>query len=552
MIVSMATEEYIGYLHIMLSSLFYFNPKYKATVYLINCNDKIKDLLEQEFPNANFRTYTGTFGLKDRHNPNNEKKVVTYLKGKFVQEMSKEIYKVVWIDATALIRGRLDEIYNALDTKSAVLVKRPSNNPKFSFAAEIFGFNSSNQEIIRHYANSCNKLKNDWFADQLSLNTIPIEQSYYLEFGKYCNFNYQGQAITWSDRGRTGKGNLTNEDNEYTLKKFKQELARFINIYPGKNDKFMQEISNADDRIKILCYTDDNNNWCYYNTVNEISNQLKDQFKITIVHNATNERSKVLNWEGDFVWCRCDSGRAKKLYAVRRNLKQKSFSSITIGGELVHQRINGNLHNMQGEAGVICQNKEAEFILRQKNKQNIFILPNGVDTDKFEYIKTEPKKFTVGFSGRISRPHDDDWKGYSKYVKPVCNDLGIPLIQADDLNNQYKHNEMPEFYKKISILVLPSFAEGCSNTILEAQSCGIPVITTRTGWHFENCEDYQDLVFCSRNILDIKDKVLELKNDKELRTFIKQNAREFAEEHSWENIAEHYKNQFNKMRKLVK
>ena len=551
MIVSMATEEYIGYLHIMLSSLFYFNPKYNATVYLINCNEKQKSLLQQEFPRVNFRQYEGTFSLKDRHNPNNEKKVVTHLKGKFMHEVSKETDKVIWIDATALIRGKLNEIYNALDNYSATLVKRPSQNPKFSFAAEIFGFNSINQEIIRHYVESCEKLKSDWFADQLSLNTIPTEQSYYLEFGKYCNFTYQGQAITWSDRGRTGKGNLTSDDNEYTLKIFKQEMLRFINNFPGKHDKFMQDISNADDRIKILCYTDENNNWCYSNTVNEITHQLKDYFKFTIVHNATNERSKVLNWEGDLVWCRCDSRRAKKLYSVRRNLKQKAFSSITIGGELVHERIESNLHNMQGENGVICQNKEAEFILRQKGKENVFILPNGVDTEKFQYVDKEPKKFIVGFAGRISKPNEDNCKGFSKYVKAVCKDLGLPLVQADDLNNQYKHHEMPEFFKKISILVLPSFAEGCSNTILEAQASGIPVITTRTGWHFENCEDYKHLIFCSRNIIDIREKIQYLMENKRIRTFIKQNARKFAEAHSWKEISEHYKQQFNKMKELV-
>jgi len=179
------------------------------------------------------------------------------------------------------------------------------------------------------------------------------------------------------------------------------------------------------------------------------------------------------------------------------------------------------------------------------------MLPNGVDTDKFRYVTHEPEEFTVGFAGRNKRPVDDEWKGYSKYVKLVCDRIGCALETADNLNKLYAHSEMPRFFEKITVLLLPSTAEGCSNTILEAQACGIPVITTRTGWHYETCTNYKELIFCSRNLIDIEHKVRMLMLNSRLRKQISRNARKFAEKHSWEAVAEHYEGELHRMRDLI-
>ena len=547
MIVSMATEEYLNYLHIMLSSLLRFNPDYQVTINLINCRKEKKQVLEKEFPKVNFKDHTGEFNLKPNNNPGNQKKVLTYLKGVFIAEESEKNDKVIWIDATALIRNKIDEIYNALEIKGFALVKRNNNNDRFTYAAEIIAMNSQNKNIIQNYKQSCIKLKNDWYADQKSLHVIPKNNIYYLKFGDYCNFTYQRHANTWSDRGRTGKGNLTSDDDRYTTITFLNEMERFIPNYTTKHKEFMNKIYNADPRLKVLVFTDDYS-WCYTNTVKEVVENLKDEISFTVVSNATNERHRIQNWQGDLVWCRCDSGRAKKLYAVRSDLKQISYSSITIGGELLHERVNYNLHSQKGEKGVIAQNQEAEFLLEYNNHKNVYILPNGINTEKFKYTET-PREFIVGFAGRNKRPEDDDWKGYNKYVVPVVKKLNLKLLEANNMQNLYTYEDMPKFYEKISVLVLLSKAEGCSNTIFEAQSSGVPVITTRTGWHFENCTDYENIIFCSRNLIDLEKKILELKDDKKLYEKIKKNGRKFAEKHDWKEVSKHYLKKLKQMAK---
>jgi glycosyltransferase involved in cell wall biosynthesis len=46
-------------------------------------------------------------------------------------------------------------------------------------------------------------------------------------------------------------------------------------------------------------------------------------------------------------------------------------------------------------------------------------------------------------------------------------------------------NDVPELLQAMDIFVLPSLVEGISNTILEAMSCGLPVVATRVGGNEE-------------------------------------------------------------------
>jgi sugar transferase (PEP-CTERM/EpsH1 system associated) len=52
-------------------------------------------------------------------------------------------------------------------------------------------------------------------------------------------------------------------------------------------------------------------------------------------------------------------------------------------------------------------------------------------------------------------------------------------------------NDIPELLQGMDIFVLPSKAEGISNTILEAMACGLPVVATAVGGNPELVEDGQ-------------------------------------------------------------
>jgi glycosyltransferase involved in cell wall biosynthesis len=52
-----------------------------------------------------------------------------------------------------------------------------------------------------------------------------------------------------------------------------------------------------------------------------------------------------------------------------------------------------------------------------------------------------------------------------------------------------ERSDIPEIMRALDIFVLPSIAEGISNTILEAMASGLPVVATRVGGNHELVDD---------------------------------------------------------------
>lgn len=112
----------------------------------------------------------------------------------------------------------------------------------------------------------------------------------------------------------------------------------------------------------------------------------------------------------------------------------------------------------------------------------------GVDVDRWGYTEP-PDKLVVGYAGRISPE-----KG-SKFMEKLfnhCKDIRFEVagtFEKEDFrfpDNVHFHgvvpyDEMPEFYSRVSLVILPSFpgCEGLPNTVLEAYQSGRPVIVTR-------------------------------------------------------------------------
>lgn len=179
---------------------------------------------------------------------------------------------------------------------------------------------------------------------------------------------------------------------------------------------------------------------------------------------------------------------------------------------------------------IVATNKNLYDIAKKRNP-NTYLIPNGLRLSDWKVI-IPIESFTVGFAGNVKHPRYREYKGYDFLVE-ACSKLKVPLKSALYGKVQIAHSRMWEdFYSKISVLVHPTRGEGCSNTIMEALACGVPVITTReAGYHGELLVDGENVLFCTRDADDIADKISKVMNDSALWHKLSNNGRKFAEEH---------------------
>ncbi|HLN89555.1 MAG TPA: glycosyltransferase family 4 protein, partial [Candidatus Binatia bacterium] len=197
----------------------------------------------------------------------------------------------------------------------------------------------------------------------------------------------------------------------------------------------------------------------------------------------------------------------------------------------------------------VISSSEERLLLSEMGipKEEIVVLPIGVDTRTFRPDLANKSKDLVLFVGRIhpikgldvllrALPHvrrpvhlivlGSSWdKAYIKEIERLSNGINQIGFHKVTLVGEVKSNDLVPWYQKAAILVCPYLYETSSNVVRESMACGTPVVST--GSHV--LEDRPDGILLSRRIPEELAKTIsEILENQELRARLGEEARNAA------------------------
>lgn len=217
---------------------------------------------------------------------------------------------------------------------------------------------------------------------------------------------------------------------------------------------------------------------------------------------------------------------------------------------------------------IIIKNADSVIALTNDMKQkiqavysrDIFVIPNGIDLEKYSRIPKNSKKvngITILFVGRLHPVKGVQYLIEAMAiihqempgVKLIIVGEGIEREKLEGLTKQLDlkgciqfvgrvpQEKIPLFMQQADIFVLPSLAEGFPNVLLEAMACGLPIVATRVGGIPEIIEDGRNGFLVNPKKPDeIADKLLFISRNKSITWKISKNNKEKVKKYNWNNI----------------
>jgi len=205
----------------------------------------------------------------------------------------------------------------------------------------------------------------------------------------------------------------------------------------------------------------------------------------------------------------------------------------------------------------------------QYNSKYVEIFDTGIDTSKHINEKTDLKELRISFVGRLTA-----YKGAELLIKAVSNiknkypNLIVDIVgDGEEKNNlidlckkmeldkvifhgHLNHTEVETIYKKSSVFCFPTLTEASGNSLIEAMSYGLPIVTINNGGPKYMCPEEGsfkiDIDAPEKMILALSKSIDTLLRDKQIRNRMgKFNRKHCVENYDWKIIEKKLINFFN-------
>ena len=222
-------------------------------------------------------------------------------------------------------------------------------------------------------------------------------------------------------------------------------------------------------------------------------------------------------------------------------------------------------------ANVVCSSSKAmlDIVRSEYRRENLHLVPFGVDTDKFKPKLNINNFFLVGTVKSIEKHNGidclidaaniiiHDYNEHKIRFKIVGNGSLLEKMKQKTENLQLENyveftghvffDKIIEYHQQLSLFVAMSTSESFGVAILEAAACGVPAITSDVGGLPEvNHDNKTGFIIKPNDPQSLADLIVKLYNNEKLRKDLGLNARDMVvEKYEWKNSVEKMINIYN-------
>lgn len=195
---------------------------------------------------------------------------------------------------------------------------------------------------------------------------------------------------------------------------------------------------------------------------------------------------------------------------------------------------------------VVCvstKNKQESITYGLAKDEKCVVLPNAYNPKEFyhedgcamrEQLGIAKDDFVVAFCGRFNDRKgvfrvDESLKRLNNpqikaiYIgSPMDNCKEEPNYKHTAFKGQLPHHEIVHYLNAADVFVLPSMAEGCPNSVIEAMACGLPIISSDLPFNYDILDDTNSILVNPSDVDGIAKAIDRLKEDKQLYSRLQQ------------------------------
>ncbi len=205
----------------------------------------------------------------------------------------------------------------------------------------------------------------------------------------------------------------------------------------------------------------------------------------------------------------------------------------------------------------VCSPIDRNFLFERKIHTNIRLLLNGVDTETFKYVETEPQRGRIIFAGNMTYfPNIDAAIYFAKEIFPIILRKApfakfyivgqqppqeIKSLKSDKIIITGFVPNIAKEYMLSEVNVAPiRFGSGTLNKIIEPLALGVPTVATSLATKgFPN--NLMRYLFTADNVIQFAELVVSLFGNENIRNgLMKESVKKISDMLSWENIVEDF------------